>query len=240
MSTAPTAPPGSTGSCISMTRFRTRCSNPSHSTTPMSTRFGTSVLETGATRIPRALTNCFEPSTDPSEPCWARTRGARSAESTGRGMRRMKPPVRVCFGDLPESYGGREPGVAVGRLTCGGHARLGADAARSCFLSGARGPDGFTVSHRASRHRADAAGASSKSSLRASHEDQRWTLEWADLCPPTYDASPKRWTERANGSRNSHCSPTAPRNSHCTLQLALPPHHSDRKSVVERKRVERG
>jgi hypothetical protein len=53
-----------------------------------------------------------------------------------------------------------------------------------------------------------AAGAGSKSSLRASHEDQRRALEWVDLCPPTYEESPKRWTERAKASGNSHCTPT--------------------------------
>jgi hypothetical protein len=63
--------------------------------------------------------------------------------------------------------------------------------------------------HLSSCSGADAARAGSKISLRASHEDQRRALEWADLCPPTYDASPKRWTERANGPRNSHCTPTA-------------------------------
>ena len=29
----------------------------------------------------------------------------------------------------------------------------------------------------------------------------------ADVCAPTYEASPKRWTERAKTSGNSHCGP---------------------------------
>src|ERR1035441_6139357 len=66
-----------------------------------------------------------------------------------------------------------------------------------------RRPDGLAVSNRVSPRRVDAARARSKSSLTGGHEHQRRALEWADLYPPTYEASPKRWAERAKTDRKS-------------------------------------
>jgi hypothetical protein len=56
---------------------------------------------------------------------------------------------------------------------------------------------------------AAAARAGSKSSLKGRPDTRQAEPECADLCPPTYEASSKRWTERAETSGNSHCTPTA-------------------------------
>ena len=71
-----------------------------------------------------------------------------------------------------------------------------------------RMPGGLTVPGGVPRCGTAAAGTGSKGDLKGRRDTRQAALECADLCPPTYEASPTRWTERAKTSGNSHCTPT--------------------------------
>jgi hypothetical protein len=80
----------------------------------------------------------------------------------------------------------------------------------SCALLGRREDAVLAMlwRRRVPRCGATAAGARLKGSPKRPSRHSPSGAEAAGLCPLTFEASPKRWTERAKTSVNSHCGPT--------------------------------